>query len=139
MANSIVRNPDTRGAHGRNGGKFRGGWSAWGCADEGREDGDVRAGDAETVAEVVEEGILSFHAGLGEAEHDLAGLAALFTDGSARDFALGDEGADVVFRGVGVERDLRSFEHAQKLVFAQERALQQKIEGRIAGRATNPS
>ena len=34
-------------------------------------------------------GILSIHAGLGEAEHDIAGLAALFTDGSARDFALG--------------------------------------------------
>ena len=49
--------------------------------------------------------------------------------------ALGDQGADVVFRGVGVERDFRSFEHAQKFVFAPEEALEQTIEHRIAGAA----
>src|SRR5271165_5809927 len=118
-----------------NRGKFPGGWSAWGGVDEGCEVGDVGAGDAETVAEVVEEGDFEFHAGLGEAEHDAASLPALFADGSAGDFALGDEGADVVFRGVGVERDFRSFEHAQKFVFAPEQALELTVERRIAGAA----
>ena len=48
---------------------------------------------------------------------------------------LGDEGADVVFRGVGVERDFRPFEHAQKFVFAPEQALQQTVERGVAGSA----
>src|SRR5271166_3534645 len=48
---------------------------------------------------------------------------------------FGDEGADVVFRGVGVERDFRSFEHAQKFVFAPEQALELTVERRIAGAA----
>jgi hypothetical protein len=47
------------------------------------------------------EGHFELHAGLGEADHDIAGVAAFVADGSAGDFSFGDEGADVVFRGVG--------------------------------------
>jgi hypothetical protein len=67
------------------------GFLAWCGADEGFEVWDVGALDAETVSEVVEEGDFEFHAGLGEAEHDVSGLAALFADGSAGDLALGDK------------------------------------------------
>ena len=119
----------------RNRGKFPGGGSTWDGANEVGEVWDCGAWNAEAGAEIVEEGDFEFHAGLAEAEHDVTGLAALFADGSARDFALGDEGADVVFRGVGVERDFRPFEHAQKFVFAPEQALQQTVERGIAGSA----
>src|SRR5271156_5944592 len=99
--------------------------SGWGGADEGFETGDGGAWNAQAGGEIVEEGDFEFHAGLGEAEHGVAGLAAVFADGSAGDFALGDKGADVVFRGVGVERDFRPFEQA----------LRQTVERRIAGAA----
>ena len=46
------------------------------------------------------------------------GLAPGVADGSARDLAPGDAGADVVLRAVGVERDLRSIEDAQQLALA---------------------
>ncbi len=91
--------------------------------------------NGEPVAEIVEEGDFEFDAGPGEAEHDVASLSALFADGSAGDFALGDEGADVVFGSVCVERNVRPFEDAQKFVFAPEEALQQTVEHRIAGSA----
>jgi len=119
----------------RNRGKFPGEGSAWGGANEGCEVGDCGAGDAEAGAEIVEERDFEFLAGLGEAEHDVAGLATPFADGSAGDLALGDEGADVVFGSVGVERDFRPLEHAQEFVLAPEQAFQQTIERRIAGSA----
>jgi hypothetical protein len=75
----------------------------------------VSVGNVEAGAEVVEEQDFEL-AGLREAEHDVAGLAAAFADGSAGDFAFGGEGADVVFGGVGVERDIRPVEHAPSTV-----------------------
>src|SRR5271157_2170218 len=109
--------------------------STWGGADEGCELGDCGAGNAEAGAEIVEERNFQFHAGLGESEHHVARLSAFFADRSAGDFALGDEGADVVFGGVGVEGDFGSFEHAQELFLAPEQAFQQMIEGGVAGSA----
>src|SRR5208283_3504362 len=109
--------------------------SAWGGADEGCELGDCGAGNAEAGAEIVEEGNFQFLAGLGEAEHHVAGLSAFFADRSAGDFALGDEGSDVVFGGVGVEGDFGSIEHAQEFLLAPEQAFQQTIEGGVAGSA----
>ena len=51
----------------------------------------------------------------GQPQHDVARVAAFVADGSARDFSFRDEGADVVFRGVGVERDFRPFRRAGAL------------------------
>ncbi len=79
-------------------------------------------------ADRVEERDFEFFAGPGEAEHGVAGLAAFFADGSAGDFALGDEGADVVFGSVRIERNVRPVEDAQKFVLAPEEAFQQAIE-----------
>src|SRR5271166_3433053 len=60
------------------GANSRAGRSSWGGADEGCELGDCGAGNAEAGAEIVEEGNFQFLAGLGEAEHHVAGLAAFF-------------------------------------------------------------
>ena len=73
---------------------------------------DFGSWDTESRADVIIEGQFEFHAGLGEAEHDVAGVAALVADGSAGDFSFGDEGADVVLARVGVERDFRAVEDA---------------------------
>src|SRR6202171_6276007 len=53
--------------------------------------------------------------------------------GSGGDFSLGDEGADVVFRGVGVERDFRPLVHAQQLVLVAMKAFEQAVERGVAG------
>ena len=48
-------------------------------------------------------------------------------------FSLGDEGADVVFRGVGVQGNARLVEDAQQVVLVAMEALEQAVERRIAG------
>src|SRR5580700_5273710 len=83
--------------------------------------GRVRWPDAwqescEGGAEIVEEGDFEFGAGLGEADHDVAVVAAAVADRPARDFALGDEDANVAFQGVGVEGNLGAIEDAQQVV-----------------------
>ena len=49
--------------------------------DEVCEIWDLGSWDAETGSEVVEEADFELRAGLGEAEHDVAGLTPLFADG----------------------------------------------------------
>ena len=49
---------------------------AWGGPDEGCEIGDFGAWNGEASAEIVEEGDFELPAGLGEPEHDVAGVAA---------------------------------------------------------------
>ena len=56
---------------------------AWGGPNEGCEIGDAGAGNGEAGAEIVEERDFELPAGLGEAEHDVAGDASVFADGSA--------------------------------------------------------
>ena len=73
-----------------------GGWPDEAC--EGR---NVGAWDAEAGTDEVVERQFQFHAGFGQPQHDVARVAPLVADGSAGDFSFGDEGADVVFRGVG--------------------------------------
>ena len=85
-------------------------------------------GNAESVAEIDEEGDAELHAGLHQAEQDIARVAAGFADGPAGDLALGDEGADVVFGAVGVERDLGTVKHAQQFALATMKAGQKPVE-----------
>ena len=79
--------------------------SSGGGPDEVCEVWDFGSWDTKSRADVIIEGQFEFHAGLGEAEHDVAGVAAFVADGSAGDFSFGDEGADIVFARVGVERN----------------------------------
>ncbi len=76
----------------------------------------ARPWDAEAVAEdvVVD---LELRAGLHQTEHGVAGDLTRRTDGPSGDLAFGDDGADVVFGAVGVERDLRPVEDAEQLGF----------------------
>ena len=73
------------------------------------------AWDAEAVAEEIVERDFQLHAGFGQPQHDVAGVAAFVADGSAGDFSFRDEGADVVFGRVGVEGDLWAFEQPVEL------------------------
>jgi hypothetical protein len=97
------------------------GWGCWGRAQAG--------------AEIVEDGDFECPAGLGAAEPEVAGLAALFADGSAGDFALVTKARMSFSEALGVERDFRPFEPAQKVVFAAEPPPQPTIERRMAGSA----
>ena len=54
-------------------------------------------------------------------------------DGTAGDFALGHDGADVVFGTVGVKRDLGSLENAQQVGFELVQAGQLPVEHDVAG------
>jgi hypothetical protein len=54
-------------------------------------------------------------------------------DGSAGDLALGDDGADVVFQAVGVQRDLRTVEHPQQFGLAPMQPPQLPIQQDEAG------
>ena len=91
--------------------------------------------DSETVAKVVEERDFELGAGLGEAEHDVSGDASFFADRPAGDFSLGDDGANVVFAGVGVEGNFRPLEHAQQLVLVGVEALEEPVERGVSGSA----
>jgi len=83
----------------------------------------------------VEERDFELGAGLGEAEHDVAGEASPFADGSAGDLSLGDDGADVVFGGVGVEGNFGPLEHAQEFVLVGEETSEEPVERRVSGSA----
>ena len=113
----------------------RAGRSGWDWRDQGCEMRDLRPWDLEARAEVIEERDLEFGAGLGEAEHDVAGDASSFADRSAGDFSFGDDGADVVFGCVGVEGNLRPLEHAQQFVLVGEEALEEPVERGVSGSA----
>ncbi len=61
-------------------------------------------------------------------QHDVARVAARVADGPAGDFSFRDEGADVVFGRVGVDRDLQAFENAQEPVLVAKQPSEQPIE-----------
>jgi hypothetical protein len=85
-----------------------GGWP-----DEACEGQDFSAWDAEAVADEVVERQFQFHAGFGQPQHDVTRVAAFFADSSTGNFSFGDEGADVVFGSVGVDRNFRAFENTK--------------------------
>ena len=65
------------------GANSRAGRSTGSGGDQACDRRDVRSWDVETGAEIMEERDFEFGAGLGEAEHDVAGGASLFADRSA--------------------------------------------------------
>ena len=60
-------------------------------------------------------------------------MASGLADGPAGDLALGDEGADVVFGAVCVERDLGTVKDAQQFAFSTVKAGQKPVEQDVAG------
>src|ERR1019366_7013943 len=84
-----------------------------GWPDEACEGRDFWPWDAEAGADEFVERQFQLHAGFGKPQHGVARVATLVADGPAGDFSFRDEGADVVFGGVGVDRNFRAFENAQ--------------------------
>ena len=101
-------------------------------ADEAREERDFEAWDAEAVADEVVERQFQFHAGFGQPQHGVARVAAFFADSSTGNFSFGDEGADVVFGSVGVDRNFRAFENAQEPVLVLKQPSEQPVERDVA-------
>ncbi len=89
-------------------------------------DGDA-AGDVEPGAEIVPERDPQLGAGFGETEESIAAVAAGIAAGAAADLASDDLAADVVFGAIGVERDLRAFEHHQQFRLVGEQPGEQAI------------
>jgi len=69
--------------------------------------------DIETAAQIVPESDAVLGAGFGEAEEGIAAIAADVAACSCADFALGHLASDVVFRAVGVERDVGPVEDGE--------------------------
>jgi hypothetical protein len=72
-------------------------------------------------------------AGLHEAEECITAVAARVRAGAAGDFAPGDVGADVVFRAVGVERNIGPLQHSQQVGFLGMQPFQQPVERHVVG------
>jgi len=77
----------------------------------------------------------NFFAGLGEPEEGVAAVTAGVAVGTAADLTLGHLAADVIFRAVGVQRDLRAIEHHQQLSLVGVQPLEQTIKRGEAGAA----
>ena len=84
--------------------------SGWRCAtaDDVRQVRDIGAGeDTEPGAKIIPKADAELAAGLGEAEESVAAVATSVAAGAAADVTLGNLAADVVFRAIGVQRDLK--------------------------------
>ena len=104
-------------------------------ADELWEIGNRAAGSGEARAEIIPKGDAVLVAGLDQRQEGIAAVASDVAAGSAADLALGDEGTDVVFGAVGMERDLRAIEHHQQFSLVGVQAGKQPIEAGKAGAA----
>ena len=83
----------------------------------------------EAVAEIIPETDSLLGAGFHEAEEGIAAIAAQIGAGAGGDFAPRHLAADVVFRAVGVQRDLRPFQHREQILFLGVQPRQQPVEG----------
>ena len=98
---------------------------------EGRD--DRRACDGEAIAEELVEGDAELAAGFEQPEHGVPSNFAILADGASGDLSLGDDGSDVIFRPIGVKRDLGPIEDAQQIVLLPVQAGKLPIEHDVAG------
>jgi hypothetical protein len=77
-------------------------------------------------AKIIPEGDAELPAGLGEPEECVAADVGV---GPAADVALGHLATDVVFRAIGVQRNVRVIEHHQRFAFVSVQLLQQTVKG----------
>lgn len=101
------------------GGQWRNGW--------------VRCADPQPIAEVVPERQAKLLAGLREAQHAVARLASVAAHRAPGNLPLDDKAAQIAFRRIGVERDLRPLQNPQQFRLAAPEAKQQFVEIAIAG------
>ncbi len=79
------------------------------------------------------EGDAELLAGLHQPEHDVTGNPAVKAYGAAGDLSPGDEGTNIVLRRVGVQWNIRVFEHLEQFSLSSMEAQEQLVERRIAG------
>src|SRR5271157_3968007 len=88
-------------------------------------------GHPEPGAEILPEGDAELAACLAEAEECVSAIAAGVAAGAAADGTLGHLAADVVFRAVGVQRNVRMVEHHEQLGLVGVQPLEQAIQRRV--------
>ena len=104
------------------------------AADEvGQRRNDRLIWDGKSAAEVVPESDAQLGAGLGQAKEGIPAVATDIAAGTAADFAFGDLAADIVLRGIGVQRDVRVVERGQQFGLVGMQPLQQAVESDEAG------
>ena len=104
-------------------------------ADKFREPWDGgRLGHLQTIAEVVPKANGVLGAGFHEPEERIAAVAPGIGSCAGRDFAPRYLTADIVFRTVGVQRDLRPRQHRQQVLFPGVEPRQQPVKGGEARR-----
>ena len=94
-----------------------------------------RSWDDQSVAEIVPEGNAELRTGFGEPEKGIVAIAPGVAAGSAADLSPGDLAADVIFRSVGVQRDLRAIEDEEQFGLVGVEAGEQAAEGEEFGAA----
>ena len=84
---------------------------------------------SKAVAEVIPEADGLLGTGFHKPEEGVAGIAACVRTGAGGDLAARDLAADVVFRTVGMQRDLRVFQHREQTVLLGAEPCQQPVQG----------
>ena len=79
---------------------------------------DRLARNFQPIAEEVVEGKPELPAGFEQAQHRVPRHPPIEAHGTAGDLALGDEGAQVVLRCIGVQWNLGMLQHLEELVLA---------------------
>src|SRR6202034_2287712 len=93
------------------------------------------ARDTEPVTEIVPERHAQFGAGFAEAEEGITAISSQIAACSGADLPTGDLATDIVFGAVGVQRDLRPFQHPQQFGLVGMQPRQQAIQRDEAGAA----
>ncbi len=89
--------------------------------------------EAKPVSQIMVEREPELLAGLHQTEHDVSRDPAVAAHRAAGDFSFRDEGPQVIFRCVGVQRDAGMLEHLQQLVLPSMQPLKQLVECLITG------
>ena len=89
----------------------------------------------EPAAEIIPDGDAELVTCLGEAQEGIAAITAGIAACPGADLPARDLTADVVLRAIGVERDLRAFQHHQQLGLVGMQPRQQAIQRDEAGAA----
>lgn len=76
-------------------------------------DGSLFIGHTKPFAEIMPKRQAKLFAGLHEVQHGIASHTPISAHGAAGDFTLGDTAAQIFLGHIGVQRDLRKFEHFQ--------------------------
>lgn len=104
--------------------------------DELRQTGNrFGACGCQSVAKIVPEGDAQLVAGLEQRQECISAIPPSLAAGAATHLALRDEGADVVFGAVGVERDFWTIEHHQQFSLVRVQPGQQPVQSHKAGSA----